>query len=65
MQNLINKRWNNYVEITPSAWHIKQVLCEQSEIVFNDHITFRSIKSINGGMEAVAQPFLDMGYEVI
>ncbi|UXP32975.1 DUF1338 domain-containing protein [Reichenbachiella agarivorans] len=62
-KNIIAKCWSDYVSKTPSAEAIHQLLAERGESIVNDHIAFRTFNHPKTGIEVLAKPFLEAGYE--
>lgn len=55
------KVWEHYLEVTPSAWKIHNLLGEGDDIV-NDHIALRTVNLPGIDVEALAAHFQLMGY---
>lgn len=64
MNRLIKELWDNYMEITPSVAKIKKVLGLENDVLFADHIAYRSINVDSCGIERISRPFLDIGYVI-
>lgn len=59
---LFQSLWNDYIQrLCPSADKIHQLL-QESEPLINDHIALRTFNLSPVGMEAIAKPFIDVGY---
>lgn len=54
--------WKHYIEITPSASKIHQVLGRGSDII-NDHVAFRTFNLPGINLEVLAAFFREMGYQ--
>ncbi|MCB9729227.1 MAG: DUF1338 domain-containing protein [Deltaproteobacteria bacterium] len=61
--SLFHALWDGYAAITPLAGRIQQRLAERGETVTNDHIALRTFDLSPIGLERLAAPFLDQGYE--
>ncbi|WP_115717202.1 DUF1338 domain-containing protein [Gallaecimonas mangrovi] len=57
--------WNNYLDVTPSAAKVHQLLAssEQGTDIINDHVAFRTFNLPNVGLDKLAAHFLALGYE--
>ena len=55
--------WQNYVEITPSAKAIHDLLGNGAEII-NDHVAFRTFNLDGIGLPALSKHMFRLGYEV-
>lgn len=57
--------WNNYLEVTPSAKKVHQLLAssEQGDDIINDHVAFRTFNIGKVGLDKLAAHFLALGYE--
>lgn len=62
LDQLIEKLWRDYANINPQAQRIHDLLANLGEHVVNDHIAFRTFNLPNVGIDAMAQPFVDLGY---
>lgn len=63
MQTVFNQLWNDYITIAPSAKAIRGLFESAGEEVRDDHIAFRTYNDSNIGLDILAQPFREMGYE--
>ncbi|RCS53958.1 DUF1338 domain-containing protein [Bremerella cremea] len=61
---LINQLWDVYRRINPQADQIVKLLTERGEAIQNDHIAFRTFQDPRIGIDRLAKPFLEAGYEV-
>lgn len=59
----MNQLWKYYSETNPQALAINQLLVNSGETVVNDHIAFRTINDNRFGIDWIAQPFIDLGYQ--
>lgn len=59
---LFEQLWNDYIQHTPSAQKVHDLLGEGHEII-NDHVAFRTFNSAPVGLEKLAQHFLALGYK--
>ena len=55
--------WDQYAALTPQADAIRGLLQARGETVRNDHVAFRTYDHPALGIDRMAQPFLDLGYE--
>lgn len=63
MKNIIEKLWDQYVEITPSAGKIQSIFEDKGEKIENDHIAIRTFNNPLVNVERLSEPFLKMGFE--
>jgi len=61
---LFDNLWQQYLQVTPSAKNIHQLLGEnsQSTDIINDHIAIRTFNIAKVNLEVLAQHFIDVGY---
>ncbi|WP_031551900.1 DUF1338 domain-containing protein [Parvularcula oceani] len=59
---LFDKLWAQYAKLTPQAQKIRSLLEERGEHVVNDHVAFRTFDDPRLGIDALARPFLELGY---
>lgn len=62
INNLLTKMWNDYIELTPQAKKIVELLESRGELVENDHIALRTFDIPEVCIDVLAKPFLDSGY---
>ena len=63
IRNLLNAMWLNYLELTPEARDIHNLIAEQnSGTVINDHIALRTFNIDKVNLQKLARPFLEAGY---
>jgi len=62
---LFDNLWQQYLQVTPSAKSIHQLLGEnaQSSDIINDHIAIRTFNIAKLNLEVIAQHFKAVGYE--
>lgn len=61
---LFGKLWNNYIEVTPSAHKIHELLGQDNgKDVINDHIALRTFNLDKVNKEKLAAHFLAVGYK--
>ncbi|KAF2341863.1 DUF1338 domain-containing protein [Flavobacterium tistrianum] len=60
---LLTKLWEQYVEITPSALKIHELLENKGEEIKNDHIAIRTFNDKRVNIQVLEKPFLNVGYE--
>lgn len=60
---LFQSLWNDYIErLCPSADRVHQLL-QEDEPLINDHIALRTFNLAPLGLETLAKPFLELGYQ--
>ncbi|WP_448567170.1 2-oxoadipate dioxygenase/decarboxylase family protein [Thalassotalea ganghwensis] len=59
---LFNNIWANYLEVTPSAEKIHQLLGSGNDVV-NDHVAYRTFNLEKVGIAKLAQHLLALGYK--
>jgi len=62
LDTLLDRLWQDYVKYNPHAQQVVDLLAGRGEAVRNDHIAFRTYDHSKVNLEALAQPFLDLGY---
>ena len=62
IDTLFGHLWDNYIQVTPSAHKVHQLLGGGEPIV-NDHVAFRTYNLPKLGLEKLAAHFLALGYE--
>lgn len=60
---LFQALWERYTKLTPSAKKIHRIFEERGETVENDHIAIRTFKDPRIGIDVLALPFKELGYE--
>lgn len=60
---LLDKMWSDYIAINPLAQKIHDLLIEEGEKISNDHIALRTFNHPRVGLDVLAKPFLESGYE--
>ncbi len=60
---LLDKMWSDYIAINPLAQKIFDLLSGEGEKVLNDHIALRTFNHPRVGIDVLAKPFLESGYE--
>lgn len=63
IKTLFNEYYHDWLPLCPSAGQIISKLESQGETIENDHIALRTLQSKEFGLEALAQAFLNLGYE--
>lgn len=63
LQELLNRLWEDYAGLNPQAGAIHQILEARGETVVNDHIAFRTYGHERVGVDVLARPFVQLGYE--
>lgn len=62
IETLFGHLWDNYIQVTPSAHKVHQLLGGGAPII-NDHVAFRTYNLPKLGLEKLAAHFLALGYE--
>ncbi|WP_337881335.1 DUF1338 domain-containing protein [Rheinheimera sp.] len=63
VKDLFDNLWQNYLDVTPSAEKIHQILgSTQQDDVINDHIALRTFNIDKVGLDKLAAHFLALGY---
>jgi Domain of unknown function (DUF1338) len=61
---LINQKlWEQYARLNPQVKAIHRLLEERGERVVNDHIALRTYNDPRVGLEVLARPFIQLGYQ--
>lgn len=63
IEKLIDRLWDSYRMINPQADLIHKLLSDRGETIVNDHIAFRTFQDPRIGIDQLAVPFLEGGYE--
>lgn len=63
IENLIARLWEAYRLMNPQADRIHQLLSARGETIVNDHIAFRTFQDPRVGIDVLAVPFLEAGYQ--
>jgi len=58
---LFDKIWQQYIDVTPSAKDIRQLLGNGNDII-NDHVAYRTFNSAKINLEKLAKHLLAIGY---
>lgn len=61
--DLLTALWQDYVAQTPQAEAIQGLLAARGEQLRNDHIALRTFDAPGLGIEALARPFVELGWE--
>ncbi|NOH96543.1 DUF1338 domain-containing protein [Vibrio sp. 99-70-13A1] len=60
---LFSSLWNDYIQrLCPSAAQVQQLL-KEDETLINDHIALRTFNVAPLGIDTLAKPFIDLGYQ--
>jgi hypothetical protein len=62
LDDLLERLWRDYLEITPQAARIHELLEARGERILNDHIALRTYDLAGVGIDALAAPFRALGY---
>jgi len=60
--NLFNNIWQNYIDVTPSAEKIHNLLGSGNDLI-NDHVAYRTFNIEKVGIEKLAQHLIALGYK--
>lgn len=63
LDEIFERLWTDYSQISPSAQKIYNLLARNGEKVENDHIAFRTFNDPRIGIDVLAKPFLECGYQ--
>jgi hypothetical protein len=59
---LFENIWQNYIEVTPSAHKIHQLLGSGTDLI-NDHVAYRTFNSAKVNLEKLAAHLISLGYK--
>lgn len=62
VSQLFNNIWQNYLEVTPSANSIHQLLGSGNDVI-NDHVAYRTFNLEKVGIDKLAQHLVALGYK--
>lgn len=62
VKSLFNNIWQNYLDVTPSAHKIHQLLGSGNDVI-NDHVAYRTFNIEKVGIEKLAQHLINLGYK--
>lgn len=62
IHKLLDRLWEDYAKLNPSAKGIHELLDAAGERVVNDHIALRTFRHPKLGIDALAKAFIDGGY---
>ena len=62
VKNLFNNIWQNYLEVTPSADKIHQLLGSGNDLI-NDHVAYRTFNHPKVGIDKLAAHLVALGYK--
>ncbi len=62
-QKLFDRLWDDYLGQNPDAKRVYDLLTSEGETVVNDHIAFRTFDDPRIGIDVLAKPFIEAGYE--
>ncbi|MFP5386442.1 MAG: DUF1338 domain-containing protein [Bacteriovoracia bacterium] len=63
LPELLDKMWEDYININPLAKKIRDLLTAEGETILNDHIALRTFNHPRVSVDVLARPFLESGYE--
>jgi len=62
VSQLFEKIWQSYIEVTPSAHKVHQLLGSGSDVI-NDHVAYRTFNLDKVSVDKIAAPLLALGYK--
>ena len=63
VRQLLEKLWDDYAGLNPSAKAIQELLVATGERIVNDHIALRTFRDPKVGIDALAKAFIAGGYK--
>lgn len=63
VESLLEILWRDYTRSTPQAERIHALLSARGEQVHNDHIALRTVDLAGLGIDAIARPFIALGWQ--
>ncbi len=61
-EELLDRLWEQYTAITPSAEKIEALLSKNGSLITNDHIALRTFNDSRVNIAVLEKPFLEAGY---
>lgn len=61
VKDLFNNIWQNYLEVTPSAGKVHQLLSNGDDLI-NDHVAYRTFNIAKVNIEKISAHLLNLGY---
>ncbi|TWX65165.1 DUF1338 domain-containing protein [Colwellia sp. C1TZA3] len=61
VKNLFNNIWQNYLEVTPSADKLHQLLSTDNDLI-NDHVAYRTFNIAKVNITKISKHLLSLGY---
>lgn len=62
LEELLEKLWNDYIEVTPVALEVEQLLSDRGEVIVNDHLAFRTFAHPKISLSIFEEYFKSFGY---
>ncbi|SEL49142.1 protein of unknown function [Colwellia chukchiensis] len=62
VQSLFNNIWQNYLEVTPSAEKVHQLLSTGDDLI-NDHVAYRTFNISKVNIEKISSHLIKLGYK--
>jgi len=62
-QKIFDRLWKDYLKQNPEVKRVYELLISEGETVENDHIAFRTFDDPRIGIDVLAEPFIEAGYE--
>ncbi len=62
LSSLLEKMWENYIDLNPMAGKVFKAFLASGETVVNDHIALRTFDHPKVSVDKVAKTFIDLGY---
>jgi len=63
LENLLKHLWEDYIQTNPQSLRIFNVLLSHFQIIYNDHLAFRTYNYPKVALEIIAKPFKNFGYQ--
>ena len=63
LDDFLSWAWSDYIQSTPEAEYINELLSNEGEQIVNDHIALRTFKHESCSLEVLEKFFLGMGFE--
>lgn len=63
VKQIFDKLWMEYTNRTPSAKKVRDLFSSEGNMVYNDHVAFRTFNDERVNIDVLAVPFIEAGYE--
>src|ERR1700741_1687039 len=64
-EQILEKLWEQYIAITPSAERIHALFAQRGEVLQNDHIAIRTFNDKRVNIDVLEKVFIEAGYKTI